>query len=98
MKEYLNDVTHQMMEPEVAILRFHKEVLSHFGSVINPNNSMMKTITQRNEEVPNAFINPLIQLDRIRITGKTCCIKRNKNCPRENRFVIVLLHSAYGVR
>lgn len=51
MKEYLNDITHQLMEPEIALHHFHREVFNHFGVQTNPNHPLLKKIQTRNQQV-----------------------------------------------
>jgi len=55
MDEYLHDTNSLIMEPELKLLHFHKQVLSQFYSSIDYSNLIIKTIQIRNNEIENSL-------------------------------------------
>lgn len=63
MREYLNDITHQIMEPQLTMVHFHKQALNHFGVTTNPDHPINRKIQHRNNQVDfvekKQLINPV---------------------------------------
>jgi hypothetical protein len=89
MDEYLHDTNSLIMEPELKLLHFHKQVLSHFYSSIDYSNIIMKTIQIRNNEIENSLEELVkIKVKERLVRGNISNLKHISQTPNDQAITI----------